>query len=91
MENGTWELDLFMSQGHKLQMFFCNRRQARSSDLSHRFDYENLVSIDKQLFIAIYVDVLLIYGLDTARLEDVQRKLPDRFKLTNFRKIIGMT
>ena len=39
--------------------------------------------MDKQLYIAVYVDDLLIFGSDIARLEDVQQKLRDRFKMTD--------
>ena len=35
-------------------------------------DHEIFVSINKQLYIAVYVDSLLIFGSDIARLEDVQ-------------------
>ncbi len=41
------------------------------------------MSTDKQLYIAVYVDDLLIFGTDIARLEDVQQKLRDRFKMTD--------
>ena len=46
-------------------------------------DYKIFVSKDKQLYIAVYVDDLLIFGLDVLRLEDVQQKLQDRFKMTD--------
>ena len=46
-------------------------------------DHGIFVSADKQLFIAVYVDDLLIFGSDIARLEDVQQKLRDRFKMTD--------
>lgn len=35
------------------------------------------MSNNKQLFIAIYIDDLLIFGLNIACLEDVQQKLQD--------------
>ena len=35
-------------------------------------DHRIFVSMDKQLYIAVYVDDLLIFGSDIARLEDVQ-------------------
>ena len=41
------------------------------------------MSADKQLFIPVYVDNLLIFGSDIARLEDVQQKLRDRSKMTD--------
>ncbi len=39
------------------------------------------MSIDKPLYISVYVDDLLLFGSDIARLEDVQQKLRDRFKM----------
>ena len=45
-------------------------------------DHGISASTDKQLYIAVYVDDLLIFGSDIARLEDVQQKLLDRFKMT---------
>ena len=39
--------------------------------------------MDKQFYIAVYVDNLLISGSDIARLKDVQQKLQDRFKMTD--------
>ncbi len=41
------------------------------------------MSADKQLFIAVYVDDLLIFGLNVFRLEDVQQRLWDQFKMTD--------
>ena len=38
---------------------------------------------DKQLFIAVYVDDLFIFGSDVPCLEDVQQRLRDRFKMIN--------
>ena len=46
-------------------------------------DHGIFVSADKQLFIAVYVDDLLIFGSDVPRLEDVQQRLRDRFKMTD--------
>ena len=46
-------------------------------------DHGIFVSADKQLFIAVYVDDLLIFGSNLPRLEDVQQKLRDRFKMTD--------
>ena len=40
--------------------------------------------MNKQLFITIYINGLLIFGSDIARLENMQQKLPDQFKLTDF-------
>lgn len=47
------------------------------------FDYGVFVSADKQLYIAVYVDDLLLSGLDIPRLEGVQQKLRDRFKMAD--------
>ena len=41
------------------------------------------MSADKQLFIAMYIDDLLIMGLNFSRQENVQQKLRDRLKMTN--------
>ena len=41
------------------------------------------MSADKQLFTAVYVNDLLIFCLDVSRLEDVQQRLQDRFKMTD--------
>ena len=51
----------------------------------HRLEQDHgvFVSEDKQLFIAIYVDDLLIFGADIPRLEKIQNDLSDRFKMTN--------
>ncbi len=50
-------------------------------------DHGIFVSMDKQLYIAVYVDDLLIFGSDIACLKDVQQKLRDRFKMTDLRDI----
>ncbi len=50
-------------------------------------DHGIFVSMDKQLYISVYVDDLLIFGSDIARLEDVQQKLRDRFKMTDLEDI----
>lgn len=47
-----------------------------------KLDHGIFVSAGKQLFIAVYIDNLLIFGLDLPRLDDVQQKLRDRFKMT---------
>ncbi len=47
------------------------------------FDYGIFVSANKQIFITVYVDELLIFGLNVPRLEDVQQKLRDRYKMTD--------
>ena len=41
------------------------------------------MSEDKQLFLAIYVDNLLIFGADISQLEKIQNDLSDCFKMTN--------
>ena len=41
------------------------------------------MSADKHLFIAVYVDDLLFFGLDIARLVGVLQKLQDQFKMTD--------
>ncbi len=41
------------------------------------------VSTGKQLYIAVYFDDLFLFGSGIARLEDVQQKLLDRFKMTD--------
>ena len=46
-------------------------------------DHEIFVSADKQLLIAVYVNKLLFFVLDTARLEGVQQKLENRLKMTD--------
>ena len=46
-------------------------------------DHGVFVSEDKQLFIAIYVDNLLIFGADIPQLEKMQNDLSDCFKMTN--------
>ena len=46
-------------------------------------DHGVFVSEDKQLFIAVYVDDLLLFGSDLARLEQIQQSLRDRFKMTD--------
>ncbi len=39
--------------------------------------------MDKQLYIFVNIDDLLIFGSDIARLEEVQQKLRDWFKMTD--------
>ncbi len=46
-------------------------------------DHEIFISKDKQLFIAVYVDDLLFFGANISRLEDIQQKLRDQFKMTD--------
>ncbi len=46
-------------------------------------DHGIFVSEDKQLFIAVYVDDLLLFGSDLSRLEQIQQSLRDRFKMTD--------
>ena len=55
----------------------------------HRLEQEHgvFVSEDKQLFITIYVDNLLIFGADIPQLEKIQNHLSDCFKMTNLGNI----
>ncbi len=46
-------------------------------------DHGIFISKDKQPFIAVYVDDLLLFGVNISRLEDIQQKLCDRFKMTD--------
>ncbi len=46
-------------------------------------DHGILMSTDKQLYISVYFDGFLIFGTNIARLEDVQQRLRDRFKMTD--------
>ena len=46
-------------------------------------DHGIFISKDKQLFIAVYVDDLLFFGANISRLEDIQQKLRDQFKMTD--------
>ncbi len=46
-------------------------------------DHGIFISKDKQLFIAVYVDDLLLFVTDISRFEDIQQKLRDRFKMTD--------
>ncbi len=46
-------------------------------------DHGIFISKDKQLFIAVYVDDLLLFGADISCLEDIQQKLRDQFKMTD--------
>ncbi len=41
------------------------------------------ISKDKQLFIFVYVDDLLLFDADISHVEDIQQKLHDRFKMTD--------
>lgn len=45
--------------------------------------YRIFESVDKQIFIAFYVNELLIFSLDIACLEDMQQKLQNQFKITD--------
>ncbi len=45
------------------------------------------VSQDRQNFLAIYVDDLLIFGSDDSRLIDIQNQLNARLKMTNLGEI----
>ncbi len=46
-------------------------------------DHGIFILKDKQLFIAVYVDDLLFFGVNIFRLEDIQQKLRDRFNITD--------
>ncbi len=46
-------------------------------------DHRIFISKDKQIFIAVYVDDLLLFGADISCLENIQQKLRDRFKMTD--------
>ena len=46
-------------------------------------DKRLFVSKDKHMFIAVYVDDLLIFGADMNRLKKVKDELIDRFKMTD--------
>ncbi len=46
-------------------------------------DHRIFISKDKQLFIVVYVDDLLLFDADVFHLKDIQQKLHDWFKMTN--------
>ncbi len=46
-------------------------------------DHSIFVSENKQLFLAVYIDDLLLFGSDPSRLEEIQWSLRDRFKMTD--------
>ncbi len=46
-------------------------------------DHGIFISKDKQVFISVYVNDLLFFRADISRLEDIQQKLHDRFKMTD--------
>ena len=50
-------------------------------------DHSVFVSKDCQLFLAIYVDDLLLFGFDEARLTKIQDQLSAQFKMTNLGEI----
>lgn len=50
-------------------------------------DHGVFVSQDRQLFLAIYVDDLLLFGSDESRLTEIQDQLSARFKMTNLGEI----
>ena len=50
-------------------------------------DHGAFVSQDRHLFLAIYVDDLLLFGSDDSRLTDIQDQLNARFKMTNLGEI----
>ena len=50
-------------------------------------DHGVFVSQDRQLFLAIYVDDLLLFASDESRLTDIQDQLSARFKMTNLGEV----
>ncbi len=46
-------------------------------------DHGIFISTDKQLFISVYVDDLLLFGANIFGLEDIQQKLHNPFKMTD--------
>ncbi len=46
-------------------------------------DHGIFISKDKQFFIDVYVNDLLLFDADISRLEDIQQKLRNRFKMTD--------
>ena len=55
----------------------------------HRLELDHgvFVSKDKQFFIALYVDDLLIFGTDATRLKAIQKALSDCFKMTDLGEV----
>ena len=50
-------------------------------------DHSVFVSQDQQIYLAVYVDDLLLFGSDDSRLTDIQDQLNARFKMTNLGEI----
>ncbi len=50
-------------------------------------DHGVFVLQDRQLFLAIYVDKLLLFASDKSRLTDIQDQLSARFKMTNLGEV----
>ncbi len=46
-------------------------------------DHGILMSTDKQLYISVHFDRFFFFGTDVARLEDLQQRLRDQFKMTD--------
>ena len=63
-------------------------------DFLHKFgfhksklDHEVFISENQFIFFAVYVDDLLLFGLDTMRLDKIQHQLFSQFKMTDFDEI----
>ena len=52
-----------------------------------RSDHGVFISEDRSIFLAVYVDDLLLFGSDTMRLDEIQRQLSSRFKMTDLGEI----
>ena len=50
-------------------------------------DYGIFISQNRHLFLAIYVNDLLFFGLDDSRITDIKDQLSARFKMSNLGKI----
>ena len=50
-------------------------------------DYGIFISKDRSTYIAVYVDDLLLFGSDAAKLDEIQRQLSSRFKMTDLGQI----
>ena len=50
-------------------------------------NYEVFISKDQSIFIAVYVDDLLLFGSDTMRLDKIQHQFFSWFKMTNLDEI----
>ena len=50
-------------------------------------DHEVFISENQSIFLAVYVDDLLLFGLDTMRLDEIQHQLSSQFKMTDLNEI----